>query len=161
MTTQNGDTLQLAKIMLLLQSESMFYHKSILHIKYIVKYIVYCCCSFFVFWFLKIISESTGERDLMFSRLAMGMPELRHWHYSDLYFVKSRHVFSRLPSHSYYYFHKYRIYLWLSDVAIIVSLLLPFSRWQSFPSRLEHFLIQNTFQQLSVLWLLVTSAMNR
>ena len=49
----------------------------------------------------------------------------------------------------------------LSDVSIIEPLLLTLSRWQSFPSKLEHFLIQNTFRQPPLLWLLVTSAMNQ
>ena len=56
-----------------------------------------------VVWFL-IISESAGELGLMFWRLTMEIPELRHWHYSDLYFVNSGHVFSRLPSQSYTWF---------------------------------------------------------
>ena len=49
----------------------------------------------------------------------------------------------------------------LSDVSVIESLLLTLSRWQLFPSKLEHFLIQNTFRQPPLLWLLVTSAMNQ
>ena len=113
----------------------------------------------FAFWFLIIISESAGERGLIFSGFTMEIPELHHWHCSNLYFFKSGHVFSRLPSQSYYCFHKYRMCSVIKRCLNNLSLLLTLSRWQTFPGRA--FLIQNTFHQPSLLWLLVTSAMSR
>ena len=44
-------------------------------------------------------------------------------------------------------FYKHSICSSLSDLSIIESLVITFSRWQSFPSKLEHFLIQKTFRQ--------------
>ena len=55
--------------------------------------------------------------------------------------------FSHLPSQSYICFLNTVSALSLSDVSIIESLSLTLSGWQSFPGRLEHFLIQNTFRQ--------------
>ena len=69
--------------------------------------------------------------------------------------------FSRLPSQSYIVFCKHSmcsIVKWCLHNWISLLLL---SRWQLFPSKLEHFLIQNTFRQPPLLWLLVTSAMNQ
>ena len=106
----------------------------------------------FVFWFLRIIKESAGERGLLFSGLTIEIPELRHWHYSDLYFVKYGHVILRLPSQSYYCFINTVCALWLSDVAIIESLLSSLSRWQSFLSTQEHFLNQGTSWQPHRQW---------
>ena len=113
----------------------------------------------FVFGFLRIISESTGEWG--FSGLTMEVPELRHWQSSDLYFVNSGYVFCVFLLKVILIFINTVCALSLSDVSIIESLFLTLSRWQSFPSKLEHFLIQNTFRQPPLLWLLVTSAMNR
>ena len=116
----------------------------------------------FVFWFLRIISEDSGERGLVCSGVTVEMPELRHWHYSDLYFVNSGHVFFCifLLKVIIVFLNIIRA-LSLSDVAIIESFLLTLSRRQSFPSRQEYFLIQNTFGQSPLLWLLVASAMSR
>ena len=81
----------------------------------------------FVFGFLRIISESTGEWG--FSGLTMEVPELRHWQSSDLYFVNSGHVFCVFLLKVILVFINTVCALSLSDVSIIESLFLTLSRW--------------------------------
>ena len=108
------------------------------------------------------MSVSAGERGLMFLGIDNGDPRIKSL---TLFSFILRYLWTCFYQSS---FSKLQLIflntvcaLSLSDVSIIESLLLTLSRWQSFPSKLEHFLIQNTFRQPPLLWLLVTSAMNQ
>ena len=114
----------------------------------------------FFFWFLIIISESAGERGLIFLR------DLQ-WRYQN-YITDTVLIYTSLNLDMFFRVFLLKVIivfintvcaLWLRDASIILSLLLTLSRWQTFPGRA--FLIQNTFHQPSLLWLLVTSAMSR
>ena len=90
---------------------------------------------FLVFWFLRIISEEARERGLICSKLTMEIQELRHWHYSDLHFDNSGHLFFRLPFQSYIHFNKHcmcSVIKWYHNNWISPL-------WKSFSSRPEHF----------------------
>ena len=114
---------------------------------------------FFVFFL--IISKGARERDLVNSGLIMEIPELSHWHNSDLYFLNSGHILGVSLLKVIIVFINTVCALSLSDVALIWSLLLTLSRRQSFPSRQEHFLIQNTFRNSCLVSLLLRPPMNR
>ena len=105
----------------------------------------------FVFWFLRIISEGTGEWGLVFSGLTMETPKLLHWHCSDLYLLTLDMFFSVLSLKVLFAFINTVCALSLSDVAITESLLL-----NRFPAE-QFFFIQNPFRQQPQSWLLVTS----
>ena len=116
----------------------------------------------FVVWFLRIISESAGERGLMFLGIDNGDNSITtmtlfrfilRWLWTCFFRVFRLKVIL--------VFINIVCVLSLSDASVIESLLLTLSRWQSFTRKPEHFLIQNTFQQPPLVWLLVTSTMNR
>ena len=130
-----------------------------LHIRFLSFLFIYL----FIYLFWESLVKALENKVRCFSEFRVEIPELRHGRYSDLYFTNSGYVFF------FYVFLPKDILtsinivyaLSLSDVSIIKSLLLPLRRWQWFPSKLEHFLIQSTFWQPPLLRLLVTSAMNR